>query len=263
MSTAILAMVSVAVICLVLGIVIGVVGKIFAVETNPLIETTEELLPGANCGGCGFAGCSDFAKALVAKETQPSKCPVCSPEDLEAISQNLGIEADSSEKMVAVVLCGGDNKNTTNTIQYNGVLDCKSAAAVAGGYKGCTYGCLGLASCARACPFGAIEMKNGLAIVHAELCVGCGKCVETCPRNLIKMIPAKAEVHVFCSSPEKGAVKKKVCSVSCIGCRKCVKAAEEGQISMNGFVAVVNYDNYPSPEIIDVAACPTNCIRKS
>jgi len=263
MSTAILAMISVAVICLVLGVIIGVVGKIFAVEINPLIETTEELLPGANCGGCGYAGCSDFAKALVAKEAEPAQCPVCSDKDLQSISSNLGITSEEKEKMVAIVLCGGNNKTATSTIQYNGIIDCKAAASVAGGYKGCAYGCLGMASCARACPFGAIEMKDGLAIVHPDLCVGCGKCVETCPRNLIKMVPAKAEVHVFCSSPEKGAAKKKVCSVSCIGCRKCVKASEEGQISMNKFVAVVNYEYYPAPEVIEAAACPTNCIRKS
>ena len=261
MSTALFAMICVAGICLVLGLVIGIVGKLFAVETNPLIEVAEELLPGANCGGCGFAGCSDFAKSLVAKTSEPSQCPVCSPNDIDAISDALGISAEMGEKMVAIVLCGGDNDKAAKVVNYNGVKDCKSAALVANGDKGCVYGCLGMASCARACPFGAIEMKNGLAIVHPDLCVGCGKCVETCPRNLIKMVPAKASVHVYCSSPEKGAAKRKVCSVSCIGCRKCIKAAEEGQMSMNGFVAQVNYDNYPSEDLIEKAACPTACLR--
>ena len=254
-------MICVAVICLLLGLIIGIVGKIFAVEVDPLIELTEELLPGANCGACGYAGCSDFAKSLVAKKSQLSQCTVCSQEDISAISKTLGISSESVEKKVAIVLCAGDNDKASKIVKYNGVKDCKSVALVANGDKGCTYGCLGMASCARACPVGAIEMKNGLAIVHPDLCIACGLCVQTCPRNLIKMVPANASVHVYCSSPEKGAMKKKVCSVSCIGCRKCVKAAEEGQMSMNGFVAVVNYENYPENDLIEKAACPTKCLH--
>jgi Fe-S-cluster-containing hydrogenase component 2 len=118
-----------------------------------------------------------------------------------------------------------------------------------------------LATCARACPFGAIEIIDGLAFVHEELCVACGKCVEACPRNLIKLVPADAKVHVYCNSPAKGAEKKKYCSVSCIGCRKCVKAAEEGQMEINGFLAGVNYENMPTGDIIEKAACPTGCLK--
>jgi len=146
-------------------------------------------------------------------------------------------------------------------VNYNGVMDCKSAALVADGFKGCAYGCLGFASCARACPFDAIEMVDGLAVVHSDLCVGCGKCVATCPRNLIKLVPETAKTHVYCSSPEKGPAKRKVCKVSCIGCRKCVKAAEEGQMEMDGFLAVVNYENPPSLDAVETAKCPTGAFR--
>ena len=263
METTILSIICIATLCLILGIVIGLIAKIFAVETDPRIEETEELLPGANCGGCGFAGCADFAKAVVAGDAKPEQCPVCSPENIADIAQLLGLDAGGSEKFVAIVFCGGNNSDAKKAVNYNGITDCKSASLVAGGNKGCAYGCLGFASCARACPFGAIEMKDGLAIVHPDLCVGCGKCVETCPRNLIKLVPEKAEVHVFCSSPEKGPVKKKVCSVACIGCRKCVKAAEEGQMKINGFLIEVNYDNPPGTDIIETAKCPTGCLRVS
>ena len=262
MQIAIFAVIVIAVMGVLLGLLIGFVAKLFAVETDPRIEEVEELLPGANCGGCGFAGCSDFAKAVVGDNAEPGGCPVNSSENSTAIGKLLGKSAGDGGKKVAIVLCGGDNNSAKKSVGYNGIKDCQSAATVAGGDKGCEYGCLGFASCARACPFNAIEMRNGLAIVHAELCVGCGKCVATCPRNLIKLIPAEAEVHIFCSSPEKGAAKKKVCSVPCIGCRKCVKAAEEGQMVVNGFLIDVNYDNPPSKEIIEVAKCPTKCLKQ-
>jgi len=261
METAVIAVISLALICLALGLIIGVVAKMFAVSVDPRIGIVEELLPGANCGGCGFAGCSDFAKAVVAGKAEPAGCPVCSSDNAAKIAEELGLSAGDGGKKVAVVLCGGGMEKASAAVNYNGVKDCKSAALVADGFKGCAYGCLGFASCARACPFDAIEMVDGLAVVHPELCVGCGKCVETCPRNLIKLVPASAEVHVYCSSPEKGPVKRKVCKVSCIGCRKCVKAAEEGQMEMDGFLAKVNYDNPPSKEVVEAAKCPTKAFR--
>jgi len=199
-------------------------------------------LAAANCGGCGKAGCADFAKSVVTGENPPSKCPVASQEQVAAIAKALGIEVGDSVKKVAVVFCGGDHNQEKVQTLYNGVSDCVSASLIAGGPKGCAYGCLGMGSCARACPFNAIEMVNGLAVVHPELCVGCGACVDTCPRNLIKLVPQTAKVHIYCSSPEKGAAKMKVCSVPCIGCRKCVKGGEEGQFNVDGFKVSVNYE---------------------
>lgn len=260
METMLIAIAVLAVIGILLGAVIGIAAKVFKVDTDPRIELVTELLPGANCGGCGKAGCADFAKSVIAGENPPSKCPVCSQEAVAAIAQALGIEIGTTEKKVAVVLCGGDFNQTKVNVLYNGVSDCISASLIAGGPKGCSYGCLGMASCARACPFSAIEIINGLAVVHPELCVGCGKCVDTCPRNLIKLVPASAKVHVYCNSPEKGPAKKKVCGVPCIGCRKCQKAGEEGQFEMKGFKAEVNYDNPPGEDIIEKAGCPTGCL---
>ncbi len=263
LTTILLATAILAVSGLLLGLAIGVIYKLFEVPSDPKVELLMELLPGANCGGCGKAGCADFARALVNGEITPDKCPVSSQEVCAQVAQLLGVAISSAEKQVAVILCGGDVNQTKILTRYNGVSDCISASLIAGGPKSCQYGCLGMASCARACPFNAIEVVNGLAVVHNELCVGCGKCVNTCPRRLIKLVPVKAKVHIYCSSPEKGPVKMRVCNVPCIACRKCLKAGEEGQFLVQGFRLEVNYENYPSPEIIEKAGCPKNCLLTS
>ncbi len=246
---------------LLLGVVIGLFAKFFRVESDSRVELVLELLPGANCGGCGMAGCADFARAVVAGEAAPSKCPVSSAEQVSSIARALGIEAGDSFKEVAVVICGGDREQMVRQVNYNGVADCISASLVAGGPKGCSYGCLGMGSCARKCPFNAIEMVNNLAIVHKELCVGCGTCVAACPRNVIKLVPASADIHIYCNSPAKGAAKRLVCKVACIGCRKCTKAAPE-KFTVNGFLASVNYGNPAgvTEEELRAASCPTGAL---
>jgi len=242
-----------------LGLIIGFASRFLAVKHDPRIEQTEDMLPGVNCGACGFAGCADFAKALVAGQASPAECPVSSEEAVERIANSLGISLGEAEKKVAVVHCGGDNRLARWIAAYNGVKDCRSANLV-NGTKACEYGCLGFGTCARACPFGAIEITTyGLAVVHPELCTGCGKCVSVCPRSLIELVPANAPVHNLCNNPEKGAATKKVCDVSCIGCRKCVKETEEGQMYMEGQLARVNYDNPPSAELAEV--CPTKSLQ--
>jgi Na+-translocating ferredoxin:NAD+ oxidoreductase subunit B len=241
MSLTIISIVVVGVLGALLGVIIGVVAKLFAVEVDERIEHVEELLPSANCGGCGYAGCADFAKAVVSGNATPDQCPVCSPEDTTAIANYLGISAEEKEKKVALVRCSGNISNTVRSM-YNGVRDCRSAVLVAGGAKGCDYGCL--------------------AIVHKELCVGCENCVAVCPKNLIIMVPADAETHVYCNSPEKGAAKRAVCKTACIACRKCVKASgEEDHMEVDGFLVRTNYKNPPGSELVEAAACPTTALR--
>ncbi|MEI6890595.1 MAG: RnfABCDGE type electron transport complex subunit B [Pontiella sp.] len=261
MNIAIIAILAVGFLGTLLGVIIGMVAKVFAVEVDERIEGVADLLPGANCGGCGYAGCADFAKGVVGEMATPDQCPVASPEDVTAIANYLGISAEEKEKMVALVRCSGDEPNTVRSM-YNGVRDCRSAVLVAGGAKGCDYGCLGFGSCARACPFGAIEMKKGLAIVHKDLCVGCENCVAACPKELIIMVPEAAETHVYCNSPEKGAAKRSVCKTACIACRKCVKASgEEDHMEIDGFLIRTNYENPPGPELVEASACPTSALR--
>ena len=244
------------------GLAIGLVVKFYGATPNPSEEKLLELVPGANCGACGFAGCEAYAKALAEGRAKPGACPSMGEDTVREVCALLGVESETRTPMMAVVCCSGDDDHARRMAFYNGVNDCQNAMLVAGGGKGCIYGSLGLGSCSRACPYGAIEMRaNHIAVVHPELCVGCGKCVSACPRHIIKLVPKSAPVHVFCSSPEKGALKKTFCSAACIGCRKCVKAAAENQMSMNGFLAVVNYDDPPAAEV--AAACPTGALRPS
>ena len=263
-STLVFAALVMGVIGLVLGLLIGIAAKVFKVESDPRAALVLELLPGANCGGCGKAGCADFAKAVANGELSPGNCPVSSKETINAIAHALGIESSASFRKCAVVLCGGDRNQTKNSVLYNGVNDCRSARMIAGGPKGCAYGCLGLGSCARSCPFGAIEIVNGLAVVHKELCVGCGKCASVCPGKLIKIVDADAEVHVYCSNPEKAVVKRQYCKVACIGCRKCEKTFPDN-FKPDGLKVSVNYDaeTFVSEKDIESVNCPTQCLLSS
>ncbi len=247
----------------ILGVLIALAVRFFRIDADPRIEAVADLLPGANCGGCGQAGCLDFAKGLVAGTLTPNQCPVSSQEIRSAVARVLGVEVGEVTPQVAVVLCGGSVGHVKTATRYNGVTDCVSASLVGGGPKSCTYGCLGFSSCARSCPFHAIEMIDRLAVVHPELCVGCGQCVKTCPRGLIKLVPAAAKVNIYCSSKAKAPVKRAACAIPCIGCRKCVKAAPEGMFQMDGTVVSVNYDNaaLPGPEIVAAAGCPTGCLQ--
>ena len=246
---------------LLLGVIIGLFAKVFKTPGDARVELVQELLPGANCGGCGKAGCADFAKSVVSGENPPSRCPVSSQEQINAIAIAIGVSAGIGKRRRAVVRCGGDKMQVVRHLNYNGVTDCAAASLVAGGPKGCRDGCLGLGSCANVCPFGAIEIVNNLALVHRELCVGCGKCVEACPRGVIELVDADAEAHVYCNSPEKGPEKRKLCKVACIGCRKCVKYSPE-QFKINGFLASVNYDaeSLPTAEDVENIKCPAGAL---
>jgi len=244
---------------LVCAVALALAARFLGVEEDQRIEEVVDLLPGANCGGCGFAGCADYAKAMVIEGAAINLCAPCGAETLQALSELLGRKAEATEKEVAIVLCGGNATSAPRRSAYNGVADCAAAHAVGGGDKVCQYGCLGYGSCARVCPSGAIELVDGLATVHPDLCIGCGACVRTCPRHLIKMVPATRVVHVLCSSRAKGPVVKKACTVGCIGCSICTKLAEDNAIRMEGPLAVVDYSKqFDHPEIAE--KCPGHCI---
>jgi Na+-translocating ferredoxin:NAD+ oxidoreductase RNF subunit RnfB len=248
---------------LILGVLIALAAKFFSIEQDPKISELSAILPGVNCGACGFAGCADFAKALVEERATPDMCPVSSPSVRFLAAKALDAAYIEPVKKIAVVFCGGNNLHAKTSARYNGVSDCRSANLIAGGGKVCGYGCLGLGACARACPFGAIEIIAGLAVIHPELCVACGKCIKTCPRTLIKLVPASVHVHVFCSSSDKPADKRKYCDVSCIACRKCVKAAGENQMTADGFLVKTNYENPPPNDLVEKAACPTKSLSNT
>lgn len=249
------------VLALVLGTAIGIFVKFFKVKSDPRVELVLELLPGANCGGCGCAGCADFAKAVASGKLQPNRCPVSSREQVNAIAFALGVDPGEGFARRAVVCCSGDKYQTQMRKFYNGAIDCAAANMIGGGPKGCRYGCIGMGNCAHACPFGAIEVINSLAVVHQELCVGCGKCVAACPRGVIKLVPANSSAHVYCNSPEKGATKRSLCHGGCIGCGKCERAYPD-QFTKTGFLASVNYEaeKLPGAEELEAIKCPTGAL---
>ena len=244
------------------AIALAVADKYLSVPEDPRIGKVTGLLSGANCGGCGYAGCADYARAIVLQDAELNLCTPGGSACANAIAAFLGKAAEALEKRTALVLCCGDNAETVRRAAYNGINDCAAAQATAGGDKGCTYGCLGYGSCARVCPVNAIAISNGLAKVDKNRCIACGKCVAACPRKLIKLVPSSAVIHVLCHSKDKGPTVKKVCGTGCIGCRLCTKIADDGAIFMDGFLAVVDYTKPPTHDEL-IAKCPSHCIRKA
>ncbi len=239
---------------------LGVAAKKFAVEVDPRETAILDLLSGANCGACGYPGCSAFAKAVVVGEAAPNLCPAGGAETVTKIAEVMGVEAVIADPEVAVVLCQGDNRKARAKYNYLGVEDCNAAQKIAGGPKECPGGCLGLGTCARVCPFGAIEMTDdGLAVISREKCTGCRKCISACPRAVIAMTPLDATVHVLCNSHDKGGVVRKYCDIGCIGCMICKKTAPEAYV-VEKFLARVEYSHYQEAAAA-IEKCPTKCIR--
>jgi electron transport complex protein RnfB len=235
----------------------------FSVEEDPRIEQIQNVLPGANCGGCGYPGCANYAAAVVAGEAQPMCCPVGGGDVARMIAEIMGIEAEeiSCVKNVARVMCNGDKESCKNKYRYIGVSDCVAASRMpGGGPKGCEYGCLGLGTCVGVCPVDAIEISpDGIAVIDEEKCISCGKCVPACPKKVISMVPYGHRVHVLCNNPEAGKLVRQKCSVGCIACKRCEKACEFDAIHVNNNLAVIDYQK--CTECMEcVKICPTHTI---
>jgi Na+-translocating ferredoxin:NAD+ oxidoreductase subunit B len=254
---------TVALMGLICGVALALAARFMAVKEDPRVVAAEEILPAANCGGCGYAGCADYAKAIVLSGAPLNQCPPGGPEVSAELAALMGVTAEAADRKIAIVLCGGDSDKAPRKQVYDGVADCAAAHAVGGGDKKCAYGCLGYGSCARACPVGAIEMTaTGLAYVHSDICIGCNACVKACPRGLIQMIPDGTALHVLCSSKDKGPIVKKACEVGCIGCRLCVKHGGEA-FEMDGFLALRNYEKPVEDEDTVIGKCPGKCIIRA
>lgn len=238
-----------------IGLLLGVAGKIFAVKVDEKELAVRELLPGNNCGGCGFAGCDALAKAIAAGTAEPDACPVAGEERALEISAIIGKKAGNKVKKIAFVKCHGTCDKTTKKYNYEGLHDCQKLALIPGrGEKACAYGCMGLGSCVRACPFDAIHIQDGIASVDALACKGCGKCVEICPNHLIELRPATDICAVACSSHDKGKDVKAVCQTGCIGCGICVKQCDVDAITLENNLAYID----PS-KCIGCGACKEKC----
>ena len=241
-----------------IGVFLGVAGKKFAVEVDEKEIAVREALPGNNCGGCGYPGCDGLAAAIAKGEAPINACPVGGAAAAAEIGKIMGQEAGEAVRLTAFVKCAGDCENSSQCYEYTGVHDCKMAAQMQnGGSKTCAYGCLGYGSCVKACPFDAIHIVAGIAVVDKEKCKACGKCVAQCPKKLIELIPYEQKQAVACNSKEKGKAVMNACEAGCIGCRKCVKECPKEAITVTDNLAHIDPE-----KCISCGKCKEICPRK-
>jgi len=223
------------------GAALAFAAKIFHVEVDPREAAIRECLAGANCGGCGFPGCDGYAKAVAEGKAPTNKCVAGGAECAAKVAEIMGVSAGAGEKMVAFVPCSGCEGVAEKRFNYTGPIDCQAAMLFGGkSNKLCTFACIGLGNCERACQFDAMHVINGIAHVDRSKCVGCGACVDTCPKNIVQLIPESLRIHPACSSHDKGGVVMKVCTAGCIGCMKCQRECPAGAIVVKDALAEVD-----------------------
>jgi len=243
------------------GALIALANARFRVEEDPRVDALADVLPGANCGACGFAGCRAFAEAVIEGRTPPSRCTVMSDDEREDVSELLGVEAGGADRKVARLMCAGGFDVAPRKARYVGIESCAAAVAVTGGGKGCAWGCVGYADCAVACDFDAITMgPTGLPVVDAEKCTACNDCVEVCPLGLFTLHPVDTHLLVQCRNLLDGDAAEAVCSVACTGCRKCAQDAAPELIEIRRGLAVIDYDRIELENPAAIERCPTGAI---
>ena len=241
---------------LLMGALLALASKLFAVKKDEKAEAIKECLPGANCGGCGYSGCDAYAAAVSAGDAPVNKCSVGGAEAASKIAQIMGVDAGEQVRMRAQVMCSGTGEYAKKKYIYEGIDDCVAASKIGGGDKMCKNGCIGLGTCVRACPFDAIVVEDGVAAVDYSKCKGCGICVSACPKGIIKLIPFDAKHWVGCMSVDDGKNTRKVCDVGCISCKLCQKNCPAGAINVDNFVASIDYDKCTGCDI-----CTDKCSR--
>jgi len=240
---------------------LGFASKIFYVEEDPKVGEIMGVLPGANCGGCGYPGCSGCATAIAEGKAPVNACPVGGAKVANKIAAIMGVEAGSAEPQVAFVKCNGTCENAKSNYNYEGISDCVFASQLANsGAKGCTYGCLGLGTCVSVCDFGALSIVNGVAVVDEEKCVACGKCKKACPKGLIDFKPKSKITVVRCNSKDAGKVVMANCSTGCIGCKICEKNCKFEAIKVENNVAVIDYSKCKDCGLCAMK-CPKHAIK--
>ena len=225
----------------ILGLCIFIVSKKFHVDEDPMVDTISKLLPGVNCGACGYPGCTNFAIALVETRDPSKVCPVGGADVAAQIGQALGIKMVEVKPIICSVICEGTYANAKPTAEYKGIQDCWAATQIYNGPKQCPYACVGLGSCIAACKYNALKIVDGLITVNKERCVGCGACITECPKKVLVMHEKKEKRYqVSCRSTDKGGITRAYCSVGCIGCMKCQKVCEYDAIKIENFCATID-----------------------
>jgi Na+-translocating ferredoxin:NAD+ oxidoreductase RNF subunit RnfB len=247
---------------LLFGLLLAVADRFFKVVEDPRIDAVEKLLPGSNCGACGQPGCRGLAERIVAGAEKPSRCSVSSPAGLEAIADFLGVEVGAADRRVARLHCGGGLGRARQLASYEGFASCRAAQLTGGGGLECSWGCLGLADCVRACTFDAMRMNAWrLPVVDPDKCTACGDCVEACPRDLIDLMPLSHHLIVQCRAPLAADEARRLCSAACDACGRCAADAAPGLIRMAQNLPIVDYAAGGPAAPAATFRCPTGAIR--
>lgn len=253
---------------LIFGLILAIASRVFHVETDPRLDQLNEALPGANCGGCGYAGCGGYAQAVLEGKAKIGLCASGGDEAAQAMAQIMGVKAEKVTRKVAIVRCSGyrrtDEKGKETGLklkgEYEGIHDCVAATKVAGrGPTICKFACLGFGNCVKACKYDAIHIVDGIARVDFDKCVGCMSCAAACPRNLIVPVEDGHDVVVICSSHAKGAVTVRGCTTGCVGCGVCIKICPQGAITMDKNLAKIDYSKCDGCGLC-ANACPKHMI---
>ncbi len=243
MALIVYAVITVAILGGLLGLCLAVAHSKLAVEKDPRIKALEDILPQANCGACGYPGCSGYAAAIINDDIDISMCPPGGNKVIKKIGSLLGKEVVEGETMVAHIFCGGNLKTAKTKYSYLGISDCNQAVSMFGGSKQCSHGCLGLGSCVRACNFDAIYITPELdVVVDKDKCTGCALCEPVCPKNIIRMVPYKARIFNCCSSRDKAGPVKKSCNIGCTACKLCIKACNFEAVSIKDNFAIIDHE---------------------
>ncbi len=263
--TILITIISLSLLALISAVILYFVAQKFKVHEDPRIDEIQAVLPAANCGGCGFAGCRNFAEALVNADTfEGLNCPVGGAEVMDIAAKILGKEALVVDPLVAILLCNGTPEYRPRTSKYDGASDCRISHNLYIGETDCSYGCLGNGDCVRACSFDAMYMDTAteLPVIIDDKCVACGACMKACPRNLIelrKKAKKDRKIYVACSNCDKGGPARKACKLACIACNKCFKVCEFGAIAIENNLAYIDAKKCTFCRKC-VTECPTNSI---
>lgn len=223
------------------SVILVIASKLMYVPVDETANEIAKALPGANCGACGYAGCSDYAAAVASKKAAPNLCVPGGADAAEKVSAIIGEDAGEIIPMVAAVACHGNYDNTRDKYRYAGVKSCAASNMLHAGRSECAYGCIGFGDCVSACKFDAISVENGVAIINYAVCKGCGACVAKCPKGIIKLVPRTTRSLVLCSNHDKGAKTRKTCVSGCIGCMKCEKVCPNGAIKVDNNCAIIDF----------------------
>lgn len=244
------------------GLLLIVANKVFEMPANPQRDAVRSALPGANCGGCGFAGCDALAEAIVEGKAPISACPVGGAAVANEIAKIMGIEAMPDQvRNIATVVCQGSSVHCLNKFDYHGITDCVAASLINDGHRSCKYACLGLGTCVRACKFDAIHIneQTGIAEVDPEKCQSCGACIRVCPKHVLSLQPETVPVRLLCRAAEAGKVVRDNCKIGCIGCKLCEKSCKFGAITMENNLPVIDMNKCVGC-MMCAEKCPTGAL---